>query len=244
MQKLYGLIGFPLGHSFSAEYFNAKFAKLGIAAEFKLFPWQSMEELPALLLQYAHLKGLSVTIPYKLQVIDYLQRIDDAAKAIGAVNCINITHGELTGYNTDVIGFEKSLLPLLQKLHMPTALVLGNGGAAKAVQYVLRKNNIAFTTVSRQALEGCISYEQLNPEIIDRNKLIINTTPLGMHPKVNACPALPYQAIGAQHVLYDLVYNPNETLLLTKGKERGATIQNGLPMLHLQAEAAWEIWNA
>ena len=157
---------------------------------------------------------------------------------------MKINKGKLQGFNTDVIGFEKSLLPLLHNKPNIRALILGNGGAAKAVQYVLGKNHIAFTTVTRLPVAGMLTYKQIDKEIIGNHQLIVNTTPLGMYPKIDECPALPYEAIGTNHLLYDLVYNPEQTLFLKKGREQGAIIQNGLPMLHLQAAAAWDIWNS
>jgi shikimate dehydrogenase len=237
----YGLIGYPLQHSFSPAYFAAKFEKEGIDAIYTAYPLDAISKFPQLL--NAHpLRGLNVTIPYKRAVITYLDELDAAAKAIGAVNCIDIRDGISTGYNTDVMGFKNSLLSILQAHHMK-ALILGTGGASLAVRYVLDELGIAYTSVSRDKKEGTVSYEDLTREAVSEHKLIINTTPLGMGSHINVCPTLAYDAIDKDHLLYDLIYNPEETLFLQKGKEQGAAIKNGLEMLHLQAEASWDIWN-
>lgn len=242
MQSVYGLIGYPLSHSFSPGYFKEKFAKVEIDAVYRLFPLANIKELPQLLAKYPSLSGLNVTIPYKEQVIPFLDDIDNAAKAIGAVNCIKISNGQLKGYNTDVIGFEHSLAPLLQPQHTK-ALVLGTGGAAKAVAYVLGKLNINYQLVSSSDKTGTIAYRDISTDTIEEHKLIINTTPLGMHPNTDACPDIPYSALGETHLLYDLIYNPEETTFLKKGNAQGATTKNGYEMLVLQAEASWDIWN-
>ncbi|MBL7683232.1 MAG: shikimate dehydrogenase [Flavipsychrobacter sp.] len=240
MASLYGLIGYPLSHSFSPAYFHHKFAKQGIDAIYQAYPILTINDFPALLNANPSLKGLNVTIPYKEQILHYLDEMDAAAETIGAVNCIKITSDRLIGYNTDHIGFADSLRPLLRKQHTH-ALVLGTGGAAKAVMYALHQLGIDCKTVSRTS--GDITYDNLNDEIIQSHRLIINTTPLGMYPDANQCPSLPYKAIGQGHLLYDLIYNPEETLFLKQGSEAGAAIKNGYEMLILQAEASWQIWN-
>jgi shikimate dehydrogenase len=242
--KLYGLIGYPLGHSFSKQYFTEKFQREGIVdATFELFPLQQIQDFPQLINTLPDLSGLCVTIPYKEAIIPYLNRIEDKNNAIAAVNCIKIKEGKLIGYNTDVIGFENSLKPYLQS-HPQKALILGTGGASKAVQFVLKKLSIDFLVVSRKPVsEHSISYNQLNQEIIHEHTIIINCTPLGMTPHIEELPLLPYSFIGKEHLLYDLVYTPSITTFLEKGRMQGATIKNGEEMLHVQAEANWQIWN-
>jgi len=242
MPSIYGLIGYPLQHSFSPTYFAEKFARLKIDAVYRSFELQSISELPQLIQSHPSLRGLNVTIPYKTAVLPMLDEIDEAVVAIGAVNCIDIRNGRLKGYNTDAIGFERSLIPLLQPRHQK-ALVLGTGGSSKAVQYVLKKLGIPFLSVSRNPEANTLSYNDLNAAIIQEYLLIINTTPLGMFPNTATAPQIPYHAITARHLLYDLVYNPPETQFLAYGKEAGAIGKNGLEMLHLQAEASWEIWS-
>jgi shikimate dehydrogenase len=241
--NLYGLIGYPLSHSFSKKYFTEKFKREGIAdANYELFPIEQIELLPGVLTANPQLRGLNVTIPYKEQVLPYLTSLSPAVQEIGACNCIRIAGEELTGFNTDVIGFEQSLLPLL-KTHHTKALVLGTGGAAKAVLWVLKKNNIQAQTVSRAGTAGALRYEDLDASVIEAHTLIINTTPLGMQPNVNSLPSLPYDAISNRHLCYDLVYNPEKTAFLSAAEQQGAAVKNGLEMLVLQAEAAWRIWN-
>lgn len=242
MNKLYGLIGFPLSHSFSKKYFTEKFERENISQHrYELFEIDHISKLgPEVLAQYPNLCGLNVTIPYKKEVIAYLT--DKSHLPLEACNCIKINEGKLSGFNTDIVGFEKSLAPLLKTGHSP-ALILGTGGAAEAVRYVLNKLQIPFAVASRRPSDNTIEYATLTDEAIARHKLIINCTPLGTYPNVNECPPIPYNGIGPAHYLYDLVYNPAETLFLQKGKERGATIKNGSDMLTIQAEAAWEIWN-
>ncbi|MBS1585330.1 MAG: shikimate dehydrogenase [Bacteroidetes bacterium] len=241
MPAEYGLIGYPLGHSFSPEYFAKKFADLHIDARYELYPLASISELESLL-HSQPLKGLNVTIPYKKQVIPYLDKLDEVAERVGAVNTISFRDGIKTGYNTDVIGFAQSLVPLLKQQHRE-ALVLGTGGASKAVAYVLENLGISYTKVSRSKTESVLQYEELDEGTIAANKLIINCTPLGKYPNAEQAPKIPYDGIGESHLLYDLIYNPSETKFLQLGKERGAVIKNGLEMLQLQADAAWEIWN-
>lgn len=241
MPALYGIIGYPLSHSFSPAYFRKKFAELHSDAAYEAFPLPDVSQFGALTDAHPGICGLNVTIPHKEAIIPYLDELDDVAAEIGAVNCIYFKNGKTKGYNTDVIGFEQSLIPLLQPQHTH-ALILGTGGSSKAVAYVLKQLGIAYRFVSRNKQEPYLTYEELSPEIIGQHKLIINTTALGMYPNIEGAPALPYDAIGAQHFFYDLTYNPEETKFLMLGKERGATIKNGFEMLQLQAEASWDIW--
>ena len=246
MAELYGLIGFPLGHSFSAKYFAEKFASQNIDAEYRNFAIESIKNLPEILKNNSNLKGLNVTIPYKQQVMPFLDDIDEAAKRIGAVNVICVSRKgnqtKLTGHNADVIDFTESLRPLLKPQHTK-ALVLGTGGASKAVIDGLQQLGILTQYVSRTRREGIIAYDDVTPEMLEEYKLVVNCTPLGMFPKVDDAPDIPYNSLGPEHLLYDLVYNPKETLFLQKGREQGATTKNGLEMLHLQAEASWNFWN-
>lgn len=239
----YGLIGYPLSHSFSPQYFKQKFELLSLLADYKLFPIKNISYIAQVLLSEPELLGLNVTIPHKETIIPFLNEVDIAAAKVGAVNCIQIANGNLIGYNTDIIGFEKSITPLL-RTHHKRALILGTGGAAKAIAYVLEKLQIPFLFVSRRKEKGFITYEEIDQRIIASHSIIINTTPVGMHPNTKALPTLPYQYISEQHLLYDLTYNPAETAFLAQGKKNGATTKNGLEMLELQAEASWEIWNA
>ncbi len=241
MPALYGLIGYPLTHSFSPAYFKKKFAEQRTDAQYEAFPLEHISEFGHLLHTHPELEGLNVTIPYKEAVIPYLDEMDSTAAEIGAVNCITIRKGVKKGYNTDVTGFEQSLIPLLHPRHKQ-ALILGTGGSSKAVAYVLKQLGIPFLFVSREKTEGQLTYDSLTPEIVAQNKLIVNTTPLGLYPNIDGAPGIPYEGIGAQHLLYDLVYNPEETKFLAAGKERGAVIKNGFEMLQLQAEAAWNVW--
>jgi len=250
--RQFGLIGYPLSHSFSQKFFTEKFLQENIAnASYHNFPIPSMESFTALWKENPNLEGLNVTIPYKKEVIPFLQHSSAVVKEINACNCIRKFNNELYGYNTDVIGFEKSLLPFLQP-HHTHALILGTGGAAAAVRWVLQKLNIQFQLVSRKTntieanteMKASLSYDQLSASVIETHTLIINTTPVGMYPNVNEAPPIAYEGITAQHHLYDLVYNPTETLFMQKGLEKGATVQNGLAMLHIQAEESWAIWNA
>jgi len=241
MAALYGIIGYPLSHSFSPGYFNSLFAGEGIDAGYQAFPIAAIAEYPSLVVANPDLRGLNVTVPYKEAVIPYLDKVDDAAREIGAVNCVKFDGRHTTGYNTDVIGFEDSLQPLLGPQHTH-ALLLGTGGAAKAVIYVLKKLGISYAEVSRSSALGHLTYRDLTPDIMKRHKLIINTTPSGMYPNVQSCPQLPYEALTKDHLLYDLIYNPAETLFLAKGKEQGAATKNGMEMLIMQANACRRIW--
>ena len=241
--RLFGLIGKTLTHSFSRQYFTKKFGNEGLTdCRYELFPLQSIEELPDLLHNQPDLKGLNVTIPYKQAVMPFLSE-NHIPASIAACNCIHIKQGKLVGYNTDWVGFEKSLQPLLEPRHR-AAMIFGSGGASLAVRYVLRKNGIPFTLVGRHHTEEIgITYEEITAADLQAHSILINTTPLGTYPAVEECPPIPYEAIGPQHLLYDLVYNPSLTLFLQKGKERGARIKNGEEMLELQAEESWRIWN-
>ncbi len=260
--KHYALIGYPLSHSFSKKYFEQKFQDLKITdAEYKLLPIEHINTLPQLLHDHPNLCGINVTIPHKIGVLKYLDWINPDAKEIGAVNCIRVSNespvmaafnGEvgiaghdfrLEGFNTDIYGFETSLKPLLNDEHQK-ALILGDGGAAKAVKYVLGQLGINYKIVTRKHTADSILFADLTEAIISSHKLIINTTPLGTAPRVDECPPIPYAAITNGHLLYDLIYNPEVTLFLKKGLEQGATIKNGYEMLVLQAERSWEIWNS
>jgi shikimate dehydrogenase len=243
MQK-FGLIGFPLSHSFSKKYFTEKFLRESILnVSYELFPIENIDILPDLLRSEPLLRGLNVTIPYKQQVMPFLDELSPVVKEINACNCIKIEKGKLIGYNTDVIGFEISLKKKL-KPHHKKALILGTGGAAKAVEFVLRKNGIDYLQVSRNKSDDAISYTELDNEILSNHHLIINTTPLGMFPEIDKAPPISYTVIGASHYLFDLVYNPSETLFLKHGRLLGADTENGADMLIDQAEASWDIWNA
>ncbi|MFD2285435.1 shikimate dehydrogenase [Pedobacter petrophilus] len=245
--KTYGLIGFPLSHSFSKKYFTEKFLNDGIADhQYELYSIENVKSLPDLLSSNESICGLNVTIPHKVSVLPFLNEIEEAAEKIGAVNCICVKRfqGEtyLKGFNTDAYGFEKSLTPLLQPQHTK-ALVFGDGGAAKAVKYVLKKLKIEFQVVVRSVTENAILYSEVTPEILASHKLLINTTPLGMSPNIDTFPEIDFTHIADQHLAYDLVYNPLETTFLLKAAARGAVTKNGLEMLHQQAEKAWAIWN-
>lgn len=242
----YGLIGFPLGHSFSKNFFNEKFENENIDAEYINFEIPNIEELVEILDVNPELRGLNVTIPYKEKVISYLDYISPEARAIGAVNVIRVTHKGsklvLRGYNSDVIGFTKSIEPLLERFHRK-ALILGTGGASKAINYGLKSLGLETVFVSRYKRPGTIQYEDITPEVIKDYNVIVNCTPLGMYPKVEECPLLPYEAMDNHTLLYDLIYNPDRTLFMQKGAEHGATVKNGLEMLLLQAFASWDFWN-
>jgi shikimate dehydrogenase len=242
--RLFGLIGYPLSHSFSAGYFAAKFEKEGIrGCRYDNYPIATITELPALFEKNPSLEGINITIPYKEQVLDYLDERNDIVAAIGACNCIRREHGQLKGYNTDVLGFEESLIEKLGQ-HHSQALILGTGGAAKAVEYVLHKRGIAFKLVSRKQRGDTISYADVTPDLLAEHTLIINTTPLGMYPNVEDMPALPYHALTSRHYLFDLVYNPAQTRFLSNGAQYGAVTKNGHDMLLIQAEESWRIWNS
>ena len=248
IMKTYGLVGYPLGHSFSQDYFTKKFTAENIDAQYLNFQIEDIELFPEKVLTVDGLSGLNVTIPYKQKVMAYLDEIDETAQKVGAVNVVKIIRNgsnvRLRGCNSDVVGFENSLKPLLKPCHT-NAYILGTGGASKAVRYVLEKLGIDYQFVSRtaDAANNILSYQQLTNELIENHKLIVNCTPLGMSPKTDACPAIPYEAIGPDHLCFDLIYNPEVTLFLQKARQQGATIKNGLDMLIGQANRAWEIWN-
>lgn len=246
--RVFGIIGYPLGHSWSAKYFAEKFGRENIDdAVYKMFPLESIEDFPKLLEAEPDLVGLNVTIPYKEKVIPFLDELEGAAAQNRAVNVIRFDRSgpkiKLTGHNTDVAGFEKSLIN--EGISLPQkALVLGTGGASKAVTWVLKKHGCDFLLVSRRPSgENTIGYDYLTEELVKEHALIINTTPLGMVPDTGTCPPIPYQWLGQNHILFDLVYNPAETLFLKKGKEKGCKTVNGSGMLTGQAIKAWEIWN-
>ena len=244
--RQFGLIGFPLGHSFSKKYFSEKFQNENIDARYDLYELSNISEFPNLR-NSIKLSGLNVTIPYKEQIIPLLDKLDDTATSIGAVNVIRFDYDNngkatLTGFNTDAIGFENSLKPFL-KPHHKKALILGTGGASKAILYTLQQLGIECSYVSRSTREGQLTYSDLNEEILNDNLLIVNATPLGTFPKTDACPDIPYQFLTDKHLLFDVVYNPAETLFMKKGRDAGATALNGEEMLIGQALAAWEIWN-
>jgi shikimate dehydrogenase len=241
----YGTIGFPLTHSFSRQYFTEKIEREGIAdAAYYSFPLTTIEEFPAFLNNNPSLRGLSVTIPYKEKVLQYVTQLSEEVKQIGAANCITIRGNELAAYNTDIIGFERSFVKNLKPNHKK-ALVLGTGGASKAVQFVLKKLAIDFLIVSRKktGVENFIQYNQINKDIISEYNIIINATPLGMSPAEGTCPDLPYSLLTTDNYLFDLVYQPAKTLFLQKGGEHGALIINGFEMLIIQAEENWARWN-
>ncbi|MGZ3862083.1 MAG: shikimate dehydrogenase family protein [Bacteroidia bacterium] len=243
MKKL-GLIGYPLTHSFSKKYFSEKFARENISGySFDTFSLENISAFPELLKKEKDLIGLSVTIPHKETVIPFLHELDETARAIGAVNCIKISGGKLTGYNTDALGFKQSIRPFLDTNHTK-ALIFGTGGASKAVAYVLRNLGIHFWFVSRteNKFGNTLMYQELNADIISACKLLVNCTPVGMSPNNDKFPDIPYSSITPQHLAYDLIYNPEETVFLKKAKEQGALISNGYNMLCFQAEEAWRIW--
>ena len=245
--KKYGLVGYPLGHSFSMGYFNEKFKNEAINAVYENFEIPDIQDITTVIGSNPDLAGFNVTIPYKEKVMDYLDYIAPEAAEIGAVNVVKVTHnGEravLKGFNSDVVGFVNSIKPLLRPLHKK-ALVLGTGGASKAVEYGLRKLGLETIKVSRTEKDNTITYGQVTPELLSEYKVIVNCTPCGMAPHFDECLNLPYDSIDDSFLLYDLIYNPEETLFLRKGKEKDATVKNGLEMLLLQAEEGWNIWNS
>jgi len=241
--RLFGLIGYPLSHSFSKKYFSAKFEREAlIDCRYETFSIPSISDLTKILSDNSELCGLNVTVPYKQEVLSFLTEKTPLVNKIGACNCIKIKNGRLTGYNTDAPAFEHSLKEKLQS-HHTKALILGTGGAAKAVEYCLRLLKIAYKYVSRKPSARNYSYEQLTDDMMQEYTLIINATPLGMYPNVIEAPQIPYHALGQRHYLYDLLYNPEKTLFLQKGEDQGASIKNGYEMLVLQAEESWKIWN-
>ena len=245
--KRYGLVGYPLEHSLSPQYFNEKFKRFGISdSRYDLFPLDTIEKFGAFINSYSDLQGFNVTIPYKSAIIPYLDKIDPAAEIIGAVNTVKVEHSDssiiLTGFNTDATAFRNSLKPLLKSCHK-RALILGTGGSSKAISFVLNELAIPHIFVSRNEQQtGSIQYQEITSELISENYLIINCTPIGMFPDSNA-PPIPYKYLSNKHLLYDLVYNPEKTEFMINAERMGALAKNGMEMLHLQADAAWEIWN-
>ncbi|MCU4165837.1 shikimate dehydrogenase family protein [Carboxylicivirga caseinilyticus] len=245
--KTFGLIGYPLAQSFSYKYFTSKFKNENIDARFLNFEIPTIEEFPSLIDHHPYIAGLSVTIPYKEKVIQYLNELDVTAEKVGAVNSIKITWKDkkpyFKGYNTDLIGFKNSILPFI-KDHHKKALVLGTGGAAKAVAHALEMLGLEYKYVSRKEdTDNLINYSSLTPDILDEYKVIVNSTPVGMYPNIDECPDIDYNCIGKNHLLFDLTYNPENTKFMQMGAKNGAATKNGLEMLHLQAEASWAIWN-
>ncbi|RXP53390.1 shikimate dehydrogenase [Lutibacter sp. HS1-25] len=242
----FGLLGKNISYSFSRKYFSEKFQELKLTDyKYNNFDIPEIEEFPFLMYQKEHeFGGINVTIPYKEAVMRYLDEIDVDAQKIGAVNTIKITEdNRLVGFNTDFFGFQKSIQPLL-KSHHKKALILGTGGASKAVAYAFSEMNIEFKFVSRKVTEGMLLYSMLNEQNMEDYTIIVNCTPIGTHPNIEECPNIPYQFLTDKHLLYDLIYNPEVTKFLSEGQKRGATIKNGLEMLQLQAEKSWEIWNS
>ena len=243
----YGLIGYPLGHSFSISYFNQRFADEGIDAKYMNFEIPTIDELPEVIAKNPELRGLNVTIPYKEKVIPFLDSISPEARAIGAVNVIRVTHeGKKTimkGFNSDVIGFTQSIESMLDKKWHQKALILGTGGTSKAINFGLKSLGLETVFVSRYERPDTIQYKQITPEVVQEYNVIVNCTPLGMYPHSEECPELPYEAMNNHTILYDLIYNPDQTLFMRKGLEHGADVKNGLEMLLLQAFASWEFWN-
>ncbi len=246
MEK-YGLIGFPLGHSFSISYFNQKFQDEGIDAVYENFEIPSIDALPEVLDSNPNLCGLNVTIPYKEKVLPFLDSVSPEARAIGAVNVIRVKHDgksiKLKGYNSDVIGFTQSIESMLDKKWHKKALILGTGGASKAIDYGLRNLGLETVFVSRYERPDTIQYPSITPEVIQEYNVIVNCTPVGMYPKTEVCPPLPYEAMDQHTILYDLIYNPDETMFMKLGAKYGAQTKNGLEMLLLQAFASWEFWH-
>ena len=245
-EKLYGLLGHPLTHSFSQIYFNQKFAAENICAEYINFDIPDIDFIMEIISEHHNLCGLNVTIPYKEQVIPYLNELDDAAREVGAVNVIKVIREKddvkLKGYNSDIIGFTDSIAPLLKPYHT-SALILGTGGASKAVAYALRNLGLSVQFVSRRKTSSTLVYEELTKQHFKDSKVIVNTTPLGMYPNIDSCPDIPYRFLTEQHLCYDLIYNPEETRFMKEAKKFGAETKNGLEMLLLQAFASYDIWN-
>ncbi len=238
----YGLAGRNIAHSFSPAYFKNKFQREGIKADYLLFDIETVDEIKSILKAHPTLKGFNVTIPYKKEIIPLLNRLSPEAKAVGAVNTVKITKAGLEGFNTDVAGFRASFKPLVEDRLPLKALVLGTGGASKAVAFVLEELSIPYQLVSRVKYKNTITYSDIGKSLLKDYHIIINTTPLGMYPDIDKAPDIPYHHLSKQHILYDLIYNPEETLFLKEGIRAGATTKNGLEMLHFQAEASWQIW--
>ena len=244
--RRFGLIGRTLGHSFSARYFADKFAREGLAEQcrYDLFEMPGVECVKDLICRTEGLVGFNVTIPYKQQIIPLLHSLSREAREIGAVNCVKVAKdGTLTGYNTDIDGIRLSLDELLGSEQVEAALILGTGGASQAVQYVLSERKISYKLVSRDKSKGDLTYDELTPEVMDSYRLIINSSPVGMYPRCDEAPAVPYHLLSPKHYLFDLVYNPERTLFMERGEAQGAHTLSGLAMLYAQAESAWKIWN-
>ena len=240
----FGLLGYPLSHSFSQKYFTEKFAQLGLVDHvYENYSFADISDMKKVIDTNKDLCGFNITIPHKKAVLSFLDDMTDVVKQIGACNCVSIKNGKLTGYNTDVVGFEQSLLPFL-KPHHTKALILGTGGASAAVEFVLKNRGMDVKYVSRDKKTTTIGYDELEEAMMLTYHLIVNCTPLGMYPNVEACPDIPYELLTSQHHLYDLIYNPAESKFLEKGKLQGASTQNGQEMLILQAEESWRIWNS
>ena len=242
-QKLFGLVGRNIAYSFSRAYFTEKFSRPGLDCRYENFDIADISGFPKIISNNANLKGVNVTIPYKESIIPYVDELSETAKKIGAVNTISINNGKLTGHNTDYYGFQKSLVPQLQP-HHKKALILGTGGASKAVAFALATLNIPYQFISRNEGINTIGYDDINEKTFQEFQIIINTTPLGTFPNTDVCPDIPYEYFTAKHIAYDLIYNPEETLFLKKAKSHNAITKNGMEMLQLQAEKAWEIWNS
>lgn len=249
-KDIYGLLGYPLTHSFSMNFFNQKFESEHLNAEYLNFEIPEIDLLMEILSEFPTMKGLNVTIPYKEQIIPYMDEMDEAAREVGAVNVVKVipatngTHFMLKGYNSDIIGFSDSISPLLKSTDM-NALILGTGGASKAITYTLKHLGLNVTLVSRtKKNDSCITYQDITEEIIKNNTVIVNTTPLGMYPNVDNAPDIPYEFLDSSHLCYDLLYNPDETKFMRLASQHGAKVKNGLEMLLLQAFASWNIWNS
>jgi shikimate dehydrogenase len=245
--ELYGLLGKTLKHSFSEDYFGKKFENEHIPAEYRLFEFDEVPDLHVFAKENPHLRGFNVTIPYKRKIIAQLDEMSNLVRMTGNANVVKVVRRsgniKLVGFNTDVNGFERSLEPLIKKRDNLRALILGTGGAAHTVAFVLRKMGIYFYFVTRNPYKvEMIGYSYITSEILQECQLIVNATPIGMYPEVEGYPHLPYNSLGPSHILYDLIYNPAETLFLKKGKEKGSVIKNGLEMLEIQAEESWKIW--
>ena len=247
--NVYGLIGYPLGHSFSQTFFNQKFEAEGINARYENFAIPDIGDFMEVFAETPNLDGLNVTIPYKQQVMAYLNDVDPVAQRVGAVNVIQVIRGKadndfrLIGFNSDIVGFTRSIAPLLQP-HHKRALVLGTGGASRAVCCGLQDVGVEPQLVSRTKRDGVLTYDELTPEVMASHTVIVNTTPLGMYPHVDECPDIPYDLINSDFLCYDLLYNPDTTLFMKRAEEHGATVKNGLEMLLLQAFESWEIWTS
>lgn len=241
--KLYALIGHPLKHSFSRDMFTDKFKREGLDCRFQNYDIQSVERILDIIAEHPELCGFNVTIPYKEAIIPLLDELDETAKEIGAVNAVKVVNGKTKGYNTDIYGFDKLLVHALKGREIEHALVLGTGGASKAVQYVLKQHNIPYSTVSRSQEKGDFTYDTLTDEILRKSHLIINTTPLGMMPRIDDFPELHYQALGGKHILIDLIYNPKQTAFMELGHTWGAKVYNGWQMFEEQAKRSWELFN-